>query len=79
MRKHLVSTMICQVSSWAVMEVIVWNKVLDAGNMTEASNYLLSKLAAGVNEEGDLQGGQGDMLLEIDQRFLKCFFPSIAQ
>jgi len=36
------------------MEVIVWNKVLDAGNMTQASNYLLSKLAAGVNEEPHL-------------------------
>lgn len=32
----------------------MWNKVLDAGNMTQASNYLLSKLAAGVNEEPHL-------------------------
>ena len=59
----------------------MWNKVLDAGNMTQASNYLLSKLAAGVNEEphlvpskligGDLRGGQENMLFEVDQRFGK--------
>ena len=42
---------ICEVSSWAVMEVIVWNKVLDAEKMAKASDYLMAKLAAGVQEE----------------------------
>lgn len=49
-----------EVSSWAVMEVIVWNKVLDAGNMTQASNYLLSKLAAGVNEDYKITAPHGN-------------------
>lgn len=40
-----------QVSSWAVMEVIVWNKVLEPRKMEQASTYLMAKLAAGVQEE----------------------------
>lgn len=40
-----------EVSSWAVMEVIVWNKVLDAEQMAKASDYLMAKLATGVQED----------------------------
>ena len=37
-----------EVSKWAVMEVIVWNRVLSAPEMTQASDYLNAKLASGV-------------------------------
>ena len=38
-----------EVSKWAVMEVIVWNRVLSVQEMTQASEYLRAKVAGGVS------------------------------
>ncbi|CAE7232846.1 unnamed protein product [Symbiodinium sp. CCMP2592] len=47
------------VSKWAVMEVIVWNRVVSVQEMKQASDYLNAKLADGVGVDLKISDADG--------------------